>query len=322
MSSGDSTAPSLPRAAGEGRGGELCDDPGAFLATLLPEPAAPACPKAIFLVAPDGFRRAEDSARDNRYMAAADAFAGDRAQAQHRALQQALAAQLPAVCFPGDPATPDAVFPNNVFATAPGRYLVGHMRHPVRQREAGRRDIPAFFEQVLGYRRVDLRLQGGVCELTGSLVIDRARGLGFAGLSERCDLAGAAAMHAGFGLARTLRFALAPGEYHTNVVMSVLASRAVVLWPAGFADPGVPAAIAALYAPHVVELDAAEAGAFAGNCLAVTPETVWMSERAADALRPASRAALERAGFRVVAVPLDAIEAGGGSLRCCLGEIY
>lgn len=255
-------------------------------------------------------------------MAAADAFAGDRALAQHRGLQRALAAHLPAIAFPGDPATPDAVFPNNVFATAPGRYLVGHMRHPVRQREAARTDIPAFFEDVLGYRRVDLRLQSGVCELTGSLVIDRARGLGFAGLSERCDEAGAAAMHAGFGLARTFRFALAPGEYHANVVMSVLASRALVLWPGGFADVRAAEAIIAQYAPHAIVLDTAEAGAFAGNCLAVTPETVWMSERAADGLRPASRAALERAGFRLVAVPLDAIEAGGGSLRCCLGEIY
>jgi hypothetical protein len=300
----------------------LVDDLATFTRAAPLPATAPACPKAVFLVAPDGFAHAGDSARDNRYMAEPAAFASDRALAQHRGLQQALSAHLPALCFPGDPATPDAVFPNNVFATAPGRYLVGHMRHPVRQREASRSDIPAFFERVLGYTRVDLRLQAGVCELTGSLVIDRARGLGFAGLSERCDASGAAVMHAGFGLARTLRFDLAPGEYHTNVVMSVLASRAVVLWPDGFADPAVPAAIAALYAPHVLELDGAEAAAFAGNCLAVTADTVWMSSRAADALRPASRAALERAGFRLVAVPLDAIEAGGGSLRCCLGEVY
>ncbi len=41
--------------------------------------------------------------------------------------------------------TPDAVFPNNVFATAPGRLIVGRMRHPVRQREAERADIRGFF---------------------------------------------------------------------------------------------------------------------------------------------------------------------------------
>lgn len=60
------------------------------------------------------------------------------------------------VTFPGDASTPDAVFPNNVFATAPGRLIVGRMRHPVRQREAARRDVRDFFAQVMGYEEIDL----------------------------------------------------------------------------------------------------------------------------------------------------------------------
>ena len=65
-----------------------------------------------------------------------------------------LSAHLPVACFSGDPQTPDALFPNNVYATAPGRYLVGRMRHPVRQREAGRADIRGFFRDVIGYGEV------------------------------------------------------------------------------------------------------------------------------------------------------------------------
>src|SRR3546814_17991877 len=84
-------------------------------------------------------------------------------------------------------------------------------------------------------------------ELTGSLVIDRARGLGFCGLSARCDTTGAAAMHAAFGLRATLLFDLAAGEYHTNVLLSVLAGRALVLCPDGFADPDVGLALRELY---------------------------------------------------------------------------
>src|SRR3546814_13537431 len=61
-------------------------------------------------------------------------------------------------------------------------------------------------------RVVDLRCGPGVAELTGSLVIDRARGLGFCGLSARCDTTGAAAMHAAFGLRATLLFDLAAGR--------------------------------------------------------------------------------------------------------------
>ena len=304
--------------------------------------AAPPCPKAVFLVSPEGFALASESASDNVYMDLQRRVDGERALHQHRELHRALAATMPTICFAGDPATPDAVFPNNVFATvgsaeptagsaaptagsaqpaAPGRVLIAHMRHPVRQREAERGDIRGFFTATLGYELHDLRGQPGVGELTGSLVIDRARRIGFCGLSERCDEAGAAAMHAAFDLRASLLFDLAPGEYHSNVVLSVLAGRAVSICPDGFADPAVAAAIAALY-PHAVVLDTDERRAFAGNCIAPTPDKVWMSQTAADALRPGSRAGFAAAGFALCAVALDEIEKAGGSLRCCVGEIY
>ncbi|MFT4180019.1 MAG: arginine deiminase-related protein [Thermomonas sp.] len=282
----------------------------------------PATAHAAFLVAPDGFRLAEQSAQDNAYMADAAAFDAQRASMQHRNLQRAISQVLPTVCFAGDPATPDAVFPNNVFGTASGTYIVGRMRHEVRQREATRGDIRAFFRDVAGLAEIDLSAQPHTCELTGALVIDRARGLGFCGLSERCDEEGARLMHEAFGLRATLLFDLAPGEYHANVVLAVLAGRAAVVCPNGFADPAVAAAIADLYAPHAVVCDGAEHAAFVGNCIALSADTVWMSDRAGAALSPAHRKLLADAGFRVETVALDAIEAAGGSLRCCIGEVY
>ncbi|MES2859193.1 MAG: arginine deiminase-related protein [Pseudomonadota bacterium] len=282
----------------------------------------PATARAAFLVAPDGFSRALQSAVDNRYMAAAGAFDADRASAQHRDLHRALATDLPTVCFAGDPATPDAVFPNNVFATVAGRFVVGRMRHPVRQREATRTDIRGFFAQTLGYREIDLSSQPHPCELTGALVIDRARGLGFAGLSERCDEAGARLMHEALGLRATLMFDLAAGEYHANVVLAVLAGRAAVVCPAGFADPGVVEAIIRLYAPHAIICTPREHAAFVGNCIALSPHKVWMSASAGHALGRDHRGGLAAAGFAVATVELAAIEAGGGSLRCCVGEVF
>ena len=282
----------------------------------------PATARAAFLVAPDGFALAEQSAQDNVYMAEAAAFDAARASAQHRDLQRAISAVLPTVCFAGDPATPDALFPNNVFGTAAGRVVIGRMRHEVRQREATRADIRRFFAEVLGREEIDLSTQPHPCELTGALVVDRARGLGFCGLSERCDEAGARLMHEAFGLRATLLFDLAPGEYHTNVVLAVLAGRAAVVCPRGFADPAVPAAIAGLYAPHAVACDDAEHVAFVGNCIALSAGTTWMSANAAAALSVVHREQLVAAGFMVKSVALDAIEAAGGSLRCCIGEIY
>lgn len=299
-------------------------DPGAFLsvARACAVDFGPPTARAAFLVAPDGFARADESASDNRYMADGSAFDPRAAADEHRALHAAMASTLPTICFPGLAGAPDGLFPNNVYATVPGRLIVGRMRHAVRRREAARPDIRAFFARVAGYAECDLSTQEHACELTGALVIDRARGLGFCGLSERCDEAGARLMHAAFGLRATLMFDLAPGEYHANVVLAVLAGRAALVCAAGFADPAAAAAVEALYAPHGIRLDATAQGAFAGNAIALSAGSAWMSSGAAAALPAASHDALAAAGFRVVGVPLAAIEAAGGSLRCCVAEIF
>ncbi|MBD9479247.1 arginine deiminase-related protein [Pseudoxanthomonas sp. PXM02] len=297
----------------------------AFARSLAPD-FGPATARAAFLVSPDGFMRAEQSAQDNRYMADADDFDTGAALREHHALQRALAQDVPVVCFPGNEATPDAVFPNNVFATArvegAPRLIVGRMRHEVRQREAERGDIRGFFRDTLGYAEVDLSTQPHACELTGALVIDRARGIGFCGLSERCDEAGAARMHEAFGLRATLLFDLAPGEYHTNVLLAVLAGRAALVYPGGLDAPALVPALEALYPGGVVELTAAEQAAFAGNAIALAEGKVWMSRRAHETLRPTTMAGLEAVGFAVHRVALEAIEAGGGSLRCCVAEVF
>lgn len=282
----------------------------------------PATARAAFVVAPEGFRRAEQSAFDNRYMAAADGFDARSALDEHRALQAALSADVPIIGFPGCVDTPDAVFPNNVYATTPGRLIVGRMRHPVRQREAARADIRGFFVDTLGYVETDLSAQPHPCELTGSLVIDRARGLGYCGLSERCDAAGAALMHRAFGLRATLTFALAPGEYHANVVLAILAGKAMLIARDGFADPALADALAAGFAGIPVQVSRREQAAFCANAIALSSERVWMSKGAVTTLSDAARSSLQRAGLAVGAVPLGAIEAGGGSLRCCIAELF
>ena len=300
--------------------------PDAFLdafAALPPLPDARATARAAFLLAPAEFALAAESASDNRYMDMDERVDPLRALAQHAALAQALRADCPVVTFPGDATTPDAVFPNNVFATAPGRLVVGRMRHAVRRREAERRDVREFFARVLGYEEIDLSSRNDcVAELTGALVIDRARGIGYCGLSERCDEAGARAMHEAFGLRLTFCFPLATGEYHTNVVLALLAGRAVILAPDGFAEAAVPRAIARAYGERALWLTPAQKQAFAGNAIALSDERVWMSGAAAAALTDAQRQALSGWGFRIGAVALDEIEKAGGSLRCCVAEIF
>jgi len=296
-----------------------------FLAAYSPErfpPSAPATARAAFLVAPQDFSLAAESATDNRYMRMEQRTDALRALAQHAQLASALRVCVPTLVFPGDAATPDAVFPNNVFASAPGRLIVGAMRHAVRRREAGRSDIRAFFTDLLHCEVVDLSAISGVAELTGALVIDRARGIGYCGLSERCDMAGAHAMHDAFGLKLTFCFELARGEYHSNVVLAVLASRALLIAADGFADQAAAAAIASVYAPRVLQLDARQKAEFAGNAITLSPQRVWLSARAAASLRADQHAALAEWGFELRSVALDEIEKAGGSLRCCVAEIF
>src|SRR5689334_8602845 len=182
------------------------------------QPIAAATAKQAFFVAPDGFSLSSESATDNAYMDLAQHVDPERALAQHRELVKAIDTVVPVNLFRGDASTPDAVFCNNAWGTALGKLVVGAMHHPQRKRETRRRDILDFFARRLGYpaQRLD-KDPALTAELTGPLVIDRARNVGFCGLSERCNLDGARAMHEAFGLAHTFVFDLAPGEYHTNV---------------------------------------------------------------------------------------------------------
>lgn len=287
------------------------------------DPVLPATARAVFLVAPAAGELAEESAQDNRYMRMGASFDPQRALSEHMALAQALRADVPTIVFPGDPETPDAMFPNNVFATANRQLIVGRMRHAVRQREALREDIREFFRTVPRYAEVDLsQRKDCVAELTGALVIDHSRGIGYCGLSERCDTQGARAMHDAFGLRAMFCFELAESEYHTNVVMASLAGRAVILAADGFRDPVAARAIATAHGDRVIWLSPEQKRAYAGNAICLSEDRVWMSAGAAAALDDAQRAALASWGFGIGAVPLDEIEKAGGSLRCCVAEIF
>ncbi|MET0232099.1 MAG: arginine deiminase-related protein [Rhodanobacteraceae bacterium] len=303
----------------------IVTDPAEFLAAYSEArfPArARATARAAFLVSPAATALAAESASDNRYMDLAHAFDTTRALVEHTGLARRLGEDVPAITFAGDALAPDGMFPNNAFGTAQGRFIVGRMRHAVRRREADRADIRRFFTETLGYALVDLSREPFVAELTGSLVIDRARGVGYCGLSERCDLDGARAMHDAFGLALTFCFELAEGEYHTNVVMALLASRFAIIAPDGFRDPAVPDAIERALGGAVARLTRVQKNEFSGNAITLAADRVWLSARGADALDSTQRGTIENAGFRIGAVEIGEIEKAGGSLRCCVAEIF
>ena len=72
----------------------------------------------------------------------------------------------------------------------------------------------------------------------------------------------------------------------------------------------------------IARLDSAQKTEFAGNAIALDERQVWMSARAAASLHPEQRASLAGWGFALRSVELSEIEKAGGSLRCCVGEIF
>lgn len=283
---------------------------------------APAIPRGVFMVEPEAFQVDPESAADNVYLDLDNVADPDRALAQSRELASAIQDKgIEVKVFPGDPKATDGVFPNNAFATIPGRLIVGSMWHPGRRRETQRWDIRDYFT-ASGYPILDLSGSGCIAELTGPLIIDRSRRIGFCGMSDRINLAGVEAMHRAFDLRLSFAFDLSEGEYHTNVVMSVLAGRACVLCPDSFADPEVPVAIQKVFPGRSLELSEEEKNAFAGNCIALTDKDLFMSQAGYRALRTSSIETLESWGFDFTTVELDEIEKAGGSLRCMVAEIF
>jgi len=302
---------------------DLTDDPFAFADRLRTLPRqGDATMRAALLVDPGAFAVAEESAEDNLYMDVHVPVDRARAAAQHAALGQTLRASgVPTLTLPAVAGLPDAVFPNNVYATTPEVAVVGSMLHPVRRAEAERADARRLLGGLLGRTLIDLS-DGPVGELTGVLAIDHARGAAICGLSGRCAPEAVEPMARALGLQLVLVTPLVSEEYHLNVVLAVLAGRAVVMHDAAFVDPRMPEAMDRAWPGAVLHLTREEKDAFAANCMAFSPEIVGLSQTAEEALEPASQAFFDAQGFTRVAVDVSELEKGGGSLRCLVAEVF
>ena len=283
----------------------------------------PAVMKEALLVSPEGFGLSEQSAADNPYMTTGLPLDLDKATRQHEALVSKLGELgVKTRIFSGIAGHDDGVFPNNVFATTPGHLVIGAMRHPVRRKEAEREDIRAFFSETLGYEIRDLSAEDCVAELTGPLVIDRVRNIGFCGMSSRVDETGCELMAEALGLTAVLRFELAPGEYHTNLVLTIAAGKICLVHPDSVPNPFLLKSLRAIYEDRVLLLDQAEKDAFAGNCIAATKRDLLFSRTAEKALRERTVSLLEDGGFSSHFLEMNEFEKAGGSVRCLVAEIY
>ncbi len=260
---------------------------------------------------------------DNHYMRPEAAVDCSRARLQLFDLLNTIQrCGVPVVTFESTPNAPDSVFSNNAYATIDGMLITGAMKHGERQVETAREDIIGWFRDVLDYEVISLQGDERVAELTGVLAIDRFRNFAFCGMSQRVNDAGLEAMAQAFDLDLVYRFDLNSSEYHTNVILAVLAGRAAVVYAPSIEDDHVGEVLELCYPGAVLFISEAEKNAFAANCIAVTHHDVLLSKTAMDALSPQSRQFFDDHDFTLHPVDVSEFEKAGGSLRCMVTEIF
>ena len=231
------------------------------------------------------------------------------------------------------PEKPDAVFPNNWFSTHhDGRVALYPMYSAARRQERRRDVIDALRDHYRVAEVIDYsgsEADGHALEGTGSLVLDHVNKIAYASLSQRTHPEVLRKFCADFGYEPvTFRSESEPGRpiYHTNVMMCVGSEFAL----AGLqnipdeAERGGVQNLLEASGKEVIELTPAQIAEFAGNAIELHNEReklLVLSARAAAALTPAQRGALEKYA-RLVPLALSTIELAGGSARCMIATIH
>ena len=235
------------------------------------------------------------------------------------------------------PRCPDAVFPNNwVSFHDDGTVVLYPMLAPTRRRE---RRPELLHELVLagGYsvtRLVDLahhELGGRFLEGTGSVVFDHVGRVAYACLSPRTHPAVLRELAAELEY-ETCVFAACGRDgaavYHTNVLLAIGERFAVICAAAiQMADRERTLRRLAATGRTVVDIGYDGLEAFAGNMLELRAAdgtgVLAMSAQARDGLSASQFDALVSCVDRIVVAPVGRIEqAGGGSVRCMLAEVF
>lgn len=215
------------------------------------------------------------------------------ARTQHAAYRAALeACGATIIQIAEDARFPDCCFVEDTAVVVGGRALI------TRPGAESRRGETVAIEETLRDAGLDIAqmfepatLDGGDCLRLGSTI--------FVGKSARTNAEGIAALAAAFPDLEIIPLDLPPDVLHLKCVVSPLDHERVLL-AEGTLDSSL--------FPDVVLVPAAEL--YAANCVAIGDHAI-----VADGF-PATRAALERAGFTVHLVPTSEVRKADGSLTC------
>ena len=234
-----------------------------------------------------------------------------------------------------DPYTPDSIFPNNwVSFHASGTVVLYPMQAENRRLERRQDIIDDLANQFHVARVIDLthfEQENKFMEGTGSLVLDRMNRVAFASLSPRThpDVLAEFGRQTGY---RTVSFRSADANgatvYHTNVVMSIADTFAVVCL-AAITDPDERLMVRQeleKLGKRVIDISLDQMASFAGNMLMILTKRgeklLVMSTHAFKSLTPKQIDQLDDYAT-LLHFDLSMIEGnGGGSARCMMAEVH
>ena len=236
------------------------------------------------------------------------------------------------------PPMPDAVFPNNWFATdADGGVHIFPMKTENRKAEVKQLNQVKNLVEGAGlaikneiYWESEFE-PGAILEGTGSLILDRSNKTVYAAISERTQKRAVEvfAEKAGFEpILFQTRSSKGFPYYHTNVVMSIGEKMTVVCLdciPNGVEKAKVKLSLERSHTIIAISIEQLEKG-FCGNLLQVKngkgEAVTILSQTAFEAFTDGQKEIMATFGT-LVPIPIPTIEhVGGGSIRCMMAEIF
>ncbi len=297
----------------------------------------------VLMIRPVRFHSNPLTAESNRFQGKSDLSEDEQQRAaavEFSGLAGALEAagiRVIAVNDTEDPATPDAIFPNNWISLHADGTVVLYPMEAENRRTERRQDIVDALAKEHGFHVrniIDLsphEQHGHYLEGTGSLVLDRSNRIAYACLSTRThlDALGDFAQRLDYDV---VAFDAVDRDgsaiYHTNVLMNIGEEVAVICLVAIRREEQRDAVLKSLAGTghKVVELSYDQLDAFAGNMLELRAangqRVLAMSQQARDSLTAAQLEIIESSAT-IVSSPIDRIEASaGGSVRCMLAEVH
>lgn len=298
-------------------------------------------PNAALMVRPAAFGYNPETAGSNAFQQQTPVVNGqEKALREFDALHRALlTAQVKIVLVQdnAEPATPDAVFPNNWFSHHPDGSLVLYpMEAPSRRLER----LPNMSETLnkAGFpikKTIDLsgfEEHGLYLEGTGSMVLDYQHKIAYAAQSSRTHSTVLKAFCQELGF-RPFFFQAADASkkaiYHTNVLMA-LGDRFALVCLEAFRNEGEKQAFLKCMKEsrrEIIALSMLQISHFAGNALQLLNQkgqrVLVLSEAAWQVLKPEQQEKLQGSNDQLIRASIPTIEAlGGGSVRCMIAGLW